>query len=46
MQLTLGDSFAAEGARRAVLRQALLKDENALKSLPDGVVDSLKNSRD
>ena len=41
-----GDSFAAEGARRAVLRQALLKDENALKSLPDGVVDSLKNSRD
>ena len=41
-----GDSFAAEGARRAVLRQALLKDENALKSLPDGVVDSLKNSKD
>jgi hypothetical protein len=36
----------AEGARRAVLRQALLKDENALKSLPDGVVDSLKNSKD
>ena len=36
----------AEGARRAVLRQALLKDENALKSLPDGVVDSLKYSRD
>ena len=41
-----GDSFAAEGARRAVLRQTLLKDENALKSLPDGVVDSLKNSKD
>ncbi len=41
-----GDSFAAEGARRAVLRETLLKDENALKSLPDGVVDSLKNSRD
>ena len=36
----------AEGARRAVLRQALLKDENALKSLPDGVIDSLKNSKD
>jgi len=36
----------AEGARRAVLRQALLKDENALKSLPEGVVDSLKYSRD
>ena len=36
----------AEGARRAVLRQTLLKDENALKSLPDGVVDSLKYSRD
>ena len=36
----------AEGARRAVLRQTLLKDENALKSLPDGVVDSLKNSKD
>ena len=36
----------AEGARRSVLRQALLKDENALKSLPDGVIDSLKNSKD
>ena len=36
----------AEGARRAVLRETLLKDENALKSLPDGVVDSLKNSKD
>ena len=36
----------AEGARRAVLRQTLLKDENALKSLPEGMVDSLKYSRD
>jgi len=36
----------AEGARRAVLRQVLLKDENALKSLPEGMVDSLKYSRD
>jgi len=36
----------AEGARRSVLRQVLLKDEDVLKSLPDGMVDSLKNSKD